>query len=86
MTDRTAQRRELQPEDEAAVREFIENAEPEVKAWLTLVDQPMQLEVLDDPDRASRPFSDATSSCCHYANIRRSRFPMFSSVFAENRE
>ncbi len=51
VTDWTAQRRELQPEDEAALREFIENAEPEVKAWFLALPTASQLEVLDDPDQ-----------------------------------
>jgi hypothetical protein len=50
VTDRTAQRCELDPEDEAALREFIENAEPEVKAWFLALPTDVQLEVLDDPD------------------------------------
>jgi hypothetical protein len=51
VTDCTAQRRELRPEDEAAVREFIETAVPEVKAWFLALPTEAQLEVLDDPDQ-----------------------------------
>jgi hypothetical protein len=50
VTDRTAQRRELKPEDEVALREFIETAAPDVRAWFLALPTDKQLEVLDDSD------------------------------------
>lgn len=54
VTDGTAQSRELSPEDNAAIREFIETAEPEVKAWFLSLPVDEQLAHLDDPERHDR--------------------------------
>ena len=52
VTDRTAQNRELDPKDEAAIREFIEQADPETKAcFLARGRSKTQLAYLDDPDK-----------------------------------
>jgi hypothetical protein len=64
VTDRTPQRSEPDPEDDAAIREFIERADPEEKAWFLaqshqdqvshlnyLADHP---ELLNDPDKYRR--------------------------------
>ncbi|MCC6126015.1 MAG: hypothetical protein IT426_13705 [Pirellulales bacterium] len=50
ITDRVAQNRELNPEDEAAIREFIEKADPETKAWFLSLSTEKQLEVVTDLD------------------------------------
>jgi hypothetical protein len=54
VTDQTAQRTEPNPEDDAAIREFIENADPENRAWFLALQRDQQLEYLNDPD-ASKP-------------------------------
>ncbi|MGH7172810.1 MAG: hypothetical protein ACRELG_21215 [Gemmataceae bacterium] len=51
VTDRTAQVRELNPEDEAAIREYIEQADPETKGWFLALPTDKQLEVVNDPDK-----------------------------------
>jgi hypothetical protein len=51
VTDCTAQSRELNPEDDAAVREFIELADPEVKAWFLALSPEDQLAYVNDPDK-----------------------------------
>jgi hypothetical protein len=51
VTDHTAQSAELNPEDDAAIREFIEGADPEVKAWFLALPLEKQLEVVNDPDK-----------------------------------
>lgn len=50
VTDHTAQNVELAPEDNAAIREFIEQADPETKAWFLSLKAEDQLAFLDDPD------------------------------------
>lgn len=50
VTDRTAQSTEPDPADEAAIREFIENADPQTKAWFLALPCEKQLDVLNDPD------------------------------------
>ncbi len=54
VTDRTAQSKEPNPEDDAAVREFIENADPQTKVWFFALSSAQQLEVVNDPDRHHR--------------------------------
>jgi hypothetical protein len=54
VTDRAAQRRELPPEDEVAIREFIERADPETRAWFLALPAEDQLAYLDDPDEHTR--------------------------------
>jgi hypothetical protein len=49
VTDRTPQSQEIDPVDEAAIREFIEKADPETKAWFLALSQEDQLAYLDDP-------------------------------------
>jgi hypothetical protein len=56
VTDCTAQGAEPDPEDEAAIREFIEKADPETKAWFLALSRDGQLDFLNDPD-ASKPGS-----------------------------
>jgi hypothetical protein len=51
VTDRTAQRREQDPADDAAVREFIEQADPETKSWFHALSSDDQLDVVNDPDK-----------------------------------
>jgi hypothetical protein len=51
VTDSTAQNRELNPEDDAAIREFIESADPEMRAWFLALSREDQLDFLDDPDK-----------------------------------
>jgi hypothetical protein len=51
VTDRAAQGRELDPADDAAIREFIEKADPQVKAWFLALPVEEQLEVVNDPDK-----------------------------------
>jgi hypothetical protein len=46
----TAQGRELDPADDAAIRQFIEKAEPETKAWFLALPTQEQLNYLNDPD------------------------------------
>jgi hypothetical protein len=46
-----AQRREPDPADEAAVREFIEQAAPDVKAWFLALPFEDQLDFVSDPDK-----------------------------------
>jgi hypothetical protein len=48
--------RELDPEDDAAIREFIEQADPETRAWFQALSVPDQLAVLDDPNRHDKTF------------------------------
>jgi hypothetical protein len=50
VTDSTAQDRELGPEDEAAIREFVESADAEAKAWFLAMPTAEQLAYLNDPD------------------------------------
>jgi hypothetical protein len=54
VTDSTAQSRELDPADEVAIREFIEQADPETKAWFLALTPNKQLEVVNDPDKHQR--------------------------------
>lgn len=56
VTDRTAESRELDPADEAALREFIEKADPETKTWFLALSLHDQLAHLDDPDKHDRIF------------------------------
>jgi hypothetical protein len=51
VTDRTAQSTEPNPEDNAAIREFIESADSETKAWFLGLPHEKQLEVVSDPDK-----------------------------------
>jgi hypothetical protein len=48
--DNSRQTREMNPEDDAAVREFIEKADPETKAWFLALSLDQQLAFLNDPD------------------------------------
>jgi hypothetical protein len=52
--DRTSQQRDLAPEDEAAIREYIETADPDTKAWFLALSTEDQLSVINDPDRHQR--------------------------------
>jgi hypothetical protein len=45
------QSRERDPLDEVAIREFIEKADAETKAWFLAQSQEYQLLVVNDPDR-----------------------------------
>jgi hypothetical protein len=54
VADRTAQSREPDPEDDAAIREFIERADPQTKAWFLGLARDKQLEVVSDPDKHPR--------------------------------
>jgi hypothetical protein len=54
VTDRATQHRELLPEDEVAIREFIEQADPETSAWFQALPAEEQLAYLDDPDEHTR--------------------------------
>lgn len=55
VTDHTSQSTELDPEDNAAIREFVEQADPETKAWfLALPSTEDQLAFLNDPDKHQR--------------------------------
>ena len=56
VTDRTAQSRELDPADEAAIQEFIENADDETKVWFLAQTTENQLAYLDDPDKHQKVF------------------------------
>jgi hypothetical protein len=49
--DRTAQRREPNPVDDAAVREFIERADSETRAWFLALSPEDQIEFVNDPDK-----------------------------------
>jgi hypothetical protein len=49
--DNAKQTQELQPEDAAAIREFIETASPTEKAWFLSLSEGDQLDFLDDPAR-----------------------------------
>jgi hypothetical protein len=51
VTDSKAQHREPNPEDDAAIREYIESADPETKAWFLALSLEEQLDFLDDPDK-----------------------------------
>jgi hypothetical protein len=51
VTDDIVQTRELDPTEEAAIREFIERADPEVKAWFLSQTRQNQLDYLNDPDK-----------------------------------
>jgi len=51
LTDSTAQTVEPDPGDEAAIREFIEQADTETKAWFLSLSRKDQLEYLNDPDK-----------------------------------
>jgi len=37
--------------DDAAIREFVEGAEPETRAWFLALPVDEQLEVVNDPDK-----------------------------------
>jgi len=52
--DRTAQSVEPDPADEAAIREYIESADAETRAWFLSLSPADQLAVLDDPDKHPR--------------------------------
>jgi hypothetical protein len=51
VTDRTAQSREPDPADDAAIREFVEGADPQTRAWFLALSTEQQLEYLNDPDQ-----------------------------------
>lgn len=51
LTDATPQDREPDPADEAAIREFIETAEPDIRAWFLALPREEQLAYLNDPDK-----------------------------------
>jgi hypothetical protein len=51
VTERAPQRREPSPEDDLAIREFIEKADGETKAWFLSLPVEEQLDYLNDPDR-----------------------------------
>jgi hypothetical protein len=48
--DNAAQQRELAPEEEAAIREFIDHADEEERIWFLGLSVEDQLNYLDDPD------------------------------------
>ncbi len=50
VTDSKPQERELGPEDEAAIREFIETANTETRAWFLALSPSDQIAYLNDPD------------------------------------
>jgi len=54
VTDSTPQSREPDPTEEAAIREYIENANPDAKAWFINLTVEKQLEFLEDPDKHQR--------------------------------
>jgi hypothetical protein len=54
VTDNTPQERELDPQDEAAIREFLETADPQTKAWFHALSTEDQLAFLDDPDKGQK--------------------------------
>lgn len=49
--DRTSQCTETNPEDDAAIREFIENADPETRGWFQALSEDDQLFHLDEPNK-----------------------------------
>jgi hypothetical protein len=51
VTDRTSQSRELDPTDDLAIREFMEKADPETRAWFQALSTENQLAYLNDPDK-----------------------------------
>jgi hypothetical protein len=51
LSEREPQSRELPPEDDLAIREFVEKADRETKAWFLALSVDEQLAYLDDPDR-----------------------------------
>lgn len=54
--DNAPQQCELDPEDSAAIREFIESADDETRAWFHALPPEKQLEVVNDPDKHSKTF------------------------------
>jgi hypothetical protein len=54
VTDRAAQGREPDPVDEAAIREFLESADPETEGWFLALSRQDQLDYLHDPDEHRR--------------------------------
>jgi hypothetical protein len=56
VTDRTPQGREPDPEDQAAIREFIERADPDTKAWFLALTVEDQLDVVNDTDKHQKTF------------------------------
>ena len=54
VTGTKSQSTELSPEDEAAIREFIETADPQTKAWFLALPQDKQIDYLNDPDQHRR--------------------------------
>jgi hypothetical protein len=54
ISDNKAQHREPNPGDDAAEREFLENAEPDVKAWYLAQSREDQLEFLNDQDKGQK--------------------------------
>ncbi len=56
VTDRTPQRRELDPAVDAAIREFVEQAEPETKAWFLALAVEDQIAFLNNPDSGPKAF------------------------------
>jgi len=55
VTDRTAQSREPDPEDDAAIREYLErDLKPEERAFFNSLSREDQLDFLDDPDEHQR--------------------------------
>jgi hypothetical protein len=51
VTDSTPQTMELDPVDEVAIREFVEKADPETRAWFLALSREKQLDFLNDPDK-----------------------------------
>jgi hypothetical protein len=51
VTDNVAQSRDPNPEDDAAIREFIEQADAETKAWFLALSTDKQLAIVNDPDK-----------------------------------
>jgi len=51
VTDQTSQSRELDPAEGAAIREFVEGADPETKAWFLALSPDDQIRYLDDPEK-----------------------------------
>jgi hypothetical protein len=54
VADNSAQSREPDPADDAAIREFIERADPPTKAWFLALSPKDQLTVVNDPDKFHR--------------------------------
>jgi len=54
VTDRAAQHCELDPADDAAIREFIEGADTDAKAWFLALSTEDQLSYLNDPGKHTR--------------------------------